>query len=183
MVYSIFLRGINTGKLKLLNVDFGEMLDKAGAKNIKTIQAAGTAVFSYKETEPVEFRKAFEEELYHYFGKNIPFLLRRKEQIEQILKNEMSTRSSSEYHDYIMLTEDPDLFEEIKQAHAPLPFTEGERLFHREGYFVWTISKGNTLNEFGSKVLGAKSFRDRLTSRNFNTIVKVAEAMDAIIEL
>lgn len=180
MIYAVFLRGINTGKVKLLNSDFEQMLHESGAANIKTIQAAGTAVFSCREPELNEFKEAFTHELAVFFQRDIPYLLRTQEQISRVLADELPKRSSSEFHDYIMLTDDPFLFAEIEQAHAPLPFTEGERLINREGYFVWTISKGNTLNEFGSKVLGSKKFRDRLTSRNLNTIEKVAEAMKKI---
>lgn len=182
MKYSVFLRGINTGKLKLLNDDFYQMLVRSGCDNVKTIQAAGTAVFSCKAADIDKVRTAFTNELLRFFGKKISFILRSEDQIDQIISELLPMRSSNEYHDYVMLTDDSSLFAEIEQAHAPIPYSQGERLANRQGYFLWTINKGSTLNDFGSKVLGAKSFKDRLTSRNLNTIEKVAEAMDNIKE-
>jgi uncharacterized protein (DUF1697 family) len=182
MIYSVFLRGINTGKLKLLNDDFSQMLTRSGCLNSKTIQAAGTAVFSCKDADMEAVRTALENELLQFFGKRISFILRSREQINQIMSDLMPIRSAIDFHDYVMLTDDSSLFAEIEQAHMPIQYSSGERLMNQQGYFLWTIEKGSTLNEFGSKVLGSKNFKDRLTSRNFNTIVKVAEAMAKIIE-
>lgn len=177
MIYAIFLRGINTGKLKLLSEDFKALLINAGCEQVKTIQAAGTAVFSSSEPNPCSIQAAIEKELSGYFGKRISSVLRSKEQIELIVSEVAPIQKGSEYHDYIMLTDDPTVFFEAEKLHTVISYLPGERLLERTDYFIWTIPKGRSLDEFGSKVLGSKSLKERLTSRNFNTIVKVAEAM------
>jgi len=41
------------------------------------------------------------------------------------------------------------------------------------GNFYWKIPKGNTLDSEFGKILGKKSFKNILTSRNINTIEKI----------
>ena len=43
--------------------------------------------------------------------------------------------------------------------------------------FYWKIPKGNTLDSSFGKILGKKSFKDKFTSRNINTIEKMVNKL------
>ena len=43
--------------------------------------------------------------------------------------------------------------------------------------FYWQTPKGNTLQSDFGKILGKKSLKDKLTSRNFNTIEKIVNKL------
>lgn len=180
MIYSVFLRGINTGGLKLKNEEFAHILYEVGCENIKTIQAAGTAVFTFSGKEITMLQKAMEDNLSEFMGKEISSILRSQEEINKILKTVEPIKSEEDYHDYIILTDTSNLFQEVIHAHESIPYSEGERLLDGEGYLLWSIKKGDTLNDFGSKILGSSKFKKKLTSRNVNTIQKAAAAMKEI---
>jgi uncharacterized protein (DUF1697 family) len=180
MIYSVFLRGINTGGLKLKNEDFGQILSKVGCIKVKPIQAAGTAVFEFEGLDKSGIQLKIEEELYGFMGKDITAIIRTKDEINKVIDTVLPMKSSEEYHDYIMFTDDSDLFKEAVLAHEPMSYSTGEKLLDGMGYFIWTIKKGDTLNEYGSKILGSSKFKKRLTSRNLNTVQKVAAAMNKI---
>ena len=182
MIYAIFLRGINTGGMKLQMSDFKNILQDAGCQKVKTIQAAGTAVFEHASESDAAFKSEIELRLTKHIGKEVNSIVKTANEIQAIIEHGEKIKSSDEYHDYIMLTSEHGLFAEISTLHESIPFTPGERLINGSGYFVWTIRKGETLADFGSKVLGSPKYKDKLTSRNFNTIQKVW-AMIKIIDV
>lgn len=180
MVYAIFLRGINTGGMKLKMDDFKNILQEASCKEITTIQNAGTAVFSFGSGDLANLKSAIETMLARHIGKPVSSMIRNMGEIKAIADRMRNSLSPADFHDYIFLTRDPSVFPEIEKMHAAVPFASGERLEPGDGYFIWTIAKGSTLNEFGKKVLGSKKYQDKLTSRNYNTIQKVFLAMGTI---
>ena len=44
--------------------------------------------------------------------------------------------------------------------------------------FYWQVPKGNTLDSTFGKVLGKKSLKDQMTSRNVNTFEKILKKME-----
>lgn len=44
----------------------------------------------------------------------------------------------------------------------------------------WIVRKGNTLEGFGSAVLGSRRYQAILTSRNLNTVEKIARGLEAL---
>jgi uncharacterized protein (DUF1697 family) len=178
MKYVIFLRGINTGGMKLAMADFKTILQDAGCRNVTTIQAAGTAVFSLSPGLDATPGAEIGRRLAELLGKPVYATIRTQGEITAMVDDVSPLKSPDEYHDYVMLTDDRDLYQEISSLHASIPYLPGERLINRFGYFIWTIPKGQTLGEFGSKVLGAAKYRSRLTSRNFSTILKILLVME-----
>ena len=178
MIYAVFLRGMNTGKRKLLMSDFKTILAAAGCRSATTIQAAGTAVFDAEEGTALDIQSEIERQLSRLIGKPVSSIIKNIDEIKAITEHGTSLKSAESFQDYIMLTDDPAVFTQVCELHKPIAFIEGERLIEGSGYFIWTVRKGHTLDEFGSKVLGSKKFRETLTSRNLNTIQKVCMIMN-----
>jgi len=177
MIYAIFLRGINTGKMKLVMSDFKNILAESGCLEVTAIQAAGTAVFRAEGDACGDLREIIETKLSKHIGKPVHSIIKNIDEIKEIIDRGASLKSPEDFHDYIMLTAGPSVFAEILKMHEEIPYLEGERLLEGRGYFIWTITRGSTLDAFGSKVLGSVKFREKLTSRNLNTMQKVYEAM------
>ena len=76
----------------------------------------------------------------------------------------------------MLLTADEAVLGEVK-PYGNYAHGEGEKLFGEKSDF-WRVKIGDTLGGFGSKVLGGPKFKNRLTSRNINTIRKVRKAME-----
>jgi uncharacterized protein (DUF1697 family) len=180
MIYVIFLRGINTGGMTLRMDDFKEILLACGCRDIMTIQAAGTAIFALAKELTPDIQADIEGQLTRHIGKPVHSIIKDSDFIRRAAGILDQIESKDGFHDYVLLTEDEGIFDEIARLHERIPFTEGERLIQGSGYFVWTIRKGDTLGEFGSKILGAKPFRDKLTSRNFRTFKKVVDTIKAL---
>ena len=125
-------------------------------------------------------KSTIETRLATHIGKPVQSIIRNMDDIKVIVDRMRNSLSPEDFHDYIFFTSDPSIYSEIEKMHATVPFTSGKRLERGDGYFIWTISKGNTLNEFGKKVLGSKKYQDKLPSRNYNTIQKVFSAMGGI---
>jgi uncharacterized protein (DUF1697 family) len=178
MTYAIFLRGINTGGMKLRMDDFRRILLVCGCSDINSIQAAGTAVFTLAQELTPAFKANIEERLTVFVGKPVHSIIKDADDIRRTAGLIDMIESRDGFQDYLMLTEDEGLFDEVNRLHEDIPFSAGERLIRGAGFFVWTIRKGDTLGEFGSKILGEKKYRDKLTSRNFSTFKKVVDAIE-----
>jgi len=176
-MYAIFLRGINTGKMKLVMSDFKNILEESGCLAVTTIQAAGTAVFRAEGDCCGNLREIIETKLSEHIGKPVHSIIRNIDEIKEIIDCGASLKSPEDFHDYVMLTSGHSVFAEILTMHETIPYLEGERLLDGTGYFIWTIKRGSTLDAFGSKVLGSVKFREKLTSRNLNTMQKVYAVM------
>jgi uncharacterized protein (DUF1697 family) len=178
MKHAIFLRGINTGGMHLAMQDFKAILQDAGCLEPATIQAAGTAVFTWDPGQGAVPRIEIERRLSELIGKPVSAIIRTQAEIEAIIRHVSAIRSSAAFHDYVMLTDDPGLFGDLQSLHEKIRDLPGERLINGKGYFIWTVPKGQTLGEFGSKVLGSATYKRKLTSRNISTIIKIRSVMD-----
>lgn len=79
--------------------------------------------------------------------------------------------SLPDYHNYIFITTE-GTEDVLMQLFDDAVYKENEQAEIVDANFYWQTPKGNTLNSDFGKVLGKKSLKDRLTSRNINTIEK-----------
>ncbi|MFB0917974.1 MAG: DUF1697 domain-containing protein [Clostridiaceae bacterium] len=192
MVLAAFLRGINTGKQNLKMQDLVYKMNEAGFNYTKSYLASGNLVFKVdeskefsSETDISEIKKKMEVKLnkliFDLTGWDIGVLVRDKVELEALVGqcNEISIPVDNvEYHMYAIFANDDGVFKEVSDLFDEYPHGEGEGIFGSYGDFFWRVRKGDTLGAFGSKVLGSKKFKERLTSRNMNTVNKVIEIMN-----
>jgi uncharacterized protein (DUF1697 family) len=177
MDYAIFLRGINTGGLKLEKHDFLAMLRTTGCRSAMTIQAAGTAVIDHAQTPDSGWMADLARQFERHFGRPVPVLIRTRAELSQILELAQANPACPECHQYVLLTDSGKLYDEIAALHQDIPYLPGEILLPGPGCLVWNIPKGETLGEFGGKILGSAQYRQQLTSRNIHTISKALALM------
>jgi len=174
--YCVFLRGINVNGIKIKMDALKKAFQRMGFTNVKTILATGNVIVSTQESN--SDRKALklfiEKELDEYFGYDAHVILRSKNDVHGLCTAAQTMIVPEAYHQYCLLCDDRELSSELKRLFDRLPHTLDESLQVTEYDAFWNVPIGFTLNsDFGSKVLGDKKYKNRLTSRNMNTIRKI----------
>jgi uncharacterized protein (DUF1697 family) len=176
----VFLRGINVNgnsiKMQELKNAFYEM----GFSNVKTILATGNVIINFTEGSPDKdtLKLKIENGLKTHFGYDAHVILRDKNEILEIYHTAQTHKVSEGYHHYLLICNHSDLPLELKQLFDSMSHAPNEQLIIFEQNIFWIVPKGNTLeSDFGSKVLGSKKYKSRLTSRNMNTIEKIVKSI------
>lgn len=177
--YGAFLRGINVNGNKIPMKALQEVFQNIGYPDAKTILNTGNVVFSADEKlDRQKLKVSIERELNQVFGYNAPVYLRTEEEITQRRESAAELSVPEGCHLYLLLCENAGLPDELAALFAEMPHLQDEQFVPLETEAFWVVPKGSTLiSAFGSKVLGAKKYQNRLTSRNMNTIMKMAELM------
>lgn len=204
MKYAAFLRGINTGKQNLKMKDLLDALEREGFIDPKAYLASGNLLLEDHlggepgmiELTADELKELISRTIQKMTGWDIGVILRSQVELDAILKDlaeadaelvetELAKTELAEagfepegYHTYVLLTADEAVLGEVKTLYGNYAHGEGEKLFGEKSDFFWRVKIGDTLGGFGSKVLGGPKFKNRLTSRNINTIRKVRKAME-----
>lgn len=173
-VYIALLRGINTGgHHKVPMVDLSKAFQEMGFVRIKTLLNSGNIIFE-GESAPLEaLEEKIRVKLESAFGFPIPVLMRKAEDIHALIaaKPFEGIKVHKEIRLYVtFLTEVPD-------HHLPVPWISPDGSFrllgikNREIFSVLDISTYKTPDAM--KIL-EQSFGKDITTRNWNTIEKIA---------
>jgi len=175
-----FLRGINVNGIAIKMAELKAAFIEMGYADAKTLLATGNVVFSLagEEQNPEDAKGRIERELSNRFGYEAHVFLRGEREIREVIEAAETIDVPEGCHLYWFVCEDKELPLELERRFQELPAASEERFWARENGAFWIVPKGSTLSsDFGSKVLGSKKFKDKLTSRNINTIGKIAQAM------
>ena len=125
-----------------------------------------------------EVKPLIENGLKATLGYDAPVYLRSISELET-LQDVTHTLSVPEgCYLYLLLCDNTALPAELDVLFAATPHSENEHFHPVAGDAFWIVPKGETLSSpFGAKVLGAKRYQNRLTSRNWNTIEKIVSLM------
>jgi uncharacterized protein (DUF1697 family) len=172
--YVAFLRGINVGgNRKIEMADLRRVLAEAGFTKIKTILASGNVLFETSETDVNSLQRAIEENLQRAFTHNISVILRSREQIQALVEANPFQGIEVTPQTRLYVTFLP----EAPYKTVPLHDIATERNFqilkvdHGEVISVLTL-----MPEFGtvdSMEIIEKEFGKKVTTRNWNTIIKI----------
>ena len=147
-----------------------DVFKKAGMKDVSSVLATGNILFKSDEA-PENLKQKLEKSLSEHFHYEAFLFLKTDEEVKEILENSPFEKDEN-LHIYSFICNSGDenlLMEEFLKTNHQVQ--EEAQLIN--GNFYWKIPKGNTLDcEFG-KILGKKSFKNILTSRNINTIEKI----------
>lgn len=151
-----------------------KVFQDAGVKDVSSVLASGNIIFS--SADSVESLKTkLEKELSDYFDYEAFLFIRNEAEIKAIFSGSPFS-SSPEYHNYVFITTE-GTEDALMQFFDGAAYKENEQAEIVRAHFYWKTPKGNTLNSDFGKVLGKKSLKDRLTSRNINTIEKILKKM------
>ncbi|MFI5263042.1 MAG: DUF1697 domain-containing protein [Candidatus Kapaibacterium sp.] len=174
--YVAFLRGINVGGNKKVPMeDLKKALASLGYKNISTLLNSGNAIFETTKGNSDNLTATIEEHLKKKFGFEIPTLVRTLDDITTLVNRDpfKGIEVTPQIRLYVsFLSEKP-------HSKLKLPYQSSEKSYtirsvsDGEVCSILTLS-GNTQSTDLMNIL-EKEFGKKITTRNWNTIVKILE--------
>lgn len=177
MKYVAFLRGINVGGNRRIKMEeLRKAFESLGFQHIKTLLAAGNVVFETLAADIDALTQKIEAKLEEVFGYNIGVILRTLDDIREI--------AEADPFKGITVTPDTRLYvtflKEKPGNTLEIPYESPQKDFrilrvtNGEVFSVLTLSP-NSRSVDAMNVL-EKEFGRRVTTRNWNTIVKILDS-------
>lgn len=201
--FAAFLRGINVNGNKIKMDALKEAFAGMGFADARTVLNTGNVVFTvgaapagearaqldrhayaapplWNDGTIPDLKRSIESGLKIVFGYDAPVYLRTASELEALRDASRAIPVPEGCHLYLLLCGDASLPAELGELFAAAAHGANERLHPAAGDAFWIVPKGETLSSvFGAKVLGAKRYQNRLTSRNWNTVEKILGLMRA----
>lgn len=174
----VFLRGINVGGVKIKMDDLKKAFKSLSYENAMTVLATGNVVIT--PLAELHLIKPFlEQGLSAYFGYDAAVQLRSRQDLRAALEAARRAPVPAGFHIYALLCDSSGTVLELSELFQALPHKDGEAFIPLSVDALWLVPEGQTLDSaFGTKVLGDKKFKNRLTSRNIRTIEKILTVID-----
>lgn len=170
MKYCAFLRGVNVNGTSIKMIDVCHVFAQAEMQEVTFVLATGNILFS-SVLNPSLIKLKLEKALSNQFNYEAFLFLKTEPELVKIFKNNPFTKSEDFHiYNFIGIEGIADLLSHEFDNSKILEKEKGEIV---EGNFFWQIAKGNTLDSAFGKVLGKKYFKEKMTSRNINTIEKI----------
>lgn len=170
MKYCAFLRGVNVNGTAMKMSEVCDVFKKAGMKDVSSVLATGNILFESGGV-PENLKQKLEKSLSEHFQYEAFLFLKTDEEVKGILENSPFEKNENLHiYSFICNSGDENL---LMQEFLKTNHQEHEEAKLIKGNFYWKIPKGNTLDSEFGKILGKKSFKNILTSRNINTIEKI----------
>ena len=144
-----------------------KVFSNAGTSEVSSVLATGNLIFS-SDKSAADLKIILEKAMSDYFNYEAFLFIKSEKEVVAIFENSPFTKAD-DLHIYAFVgTEDIEsvLLEEFNKS-------EHENATIIENIFYWQVPKGNTLDSDFGKVLGKKSLKNKITSRNLNTIEKI----------
>lgn len=173
--YCIFLRGINVNGIKISMKELKEFFVGLGFADVKTLLATGNVLVTLDEdTIENDLKETIERKLSKEFSYDAHIIIRSRSEIESIFQEASKIQLPQDYHLYVLLCDSEEVVTELSAMFDRMEHSRTEQVTPYRKELLWMVPKGDTLkSEFGSKILQNKKFKDKLTSRNINTIEKL----------
>ncbi|MDP4219218.1 MAG: DUF1697 domain-containing protein [Bacteroidota bacterium] len=168
-----FLRGINVGGHKSVPmVKAKQIFEDLGFANVRTILASGNIIFEAKDTI-VKLARIITNQLQDSFGFSIPVIVRPRADITRIVKADPFAGNSvtKDMRLYITFLPEEPLQVPRLPYHTPDNSFSVLALSDCMVFSVLDLSKNGTPEAM--KIL-EKQFGKNITTRNWNTLVKIA---------
>ncbi|WP_312305910.1 DUF1697 domain-containing protein [Chryseobacterium sp.] len=175
MKYCAFLRGVNVKGTNMKMADVCQVFKDAGMTEVSSVLASGNIVFS-SDKNAEDLKVLLEKAMSEHFSYEAFLFIRSQEETEVLWKS-IPFEKNDGLHIYGfvgMPGVEKVLMEEFQKATQ----AEDEKAQIINDIFYWQVPKGNTLDSTFGKVLGKKSLKDQMTSRNINTFEKVLKKME-----
>ncbi|WP_027377252.1 DUF1697 domain-containing protein [Kaistella palustris] len=168
--YCAFLRGVNVKGTTMKMAEVCRIFTQNGMEQVTSVLATGNIIFSSTLKAP-ELNPLLQKSLSDHFNYDAFLFLKTEEEIKNIYTHN-PFQKNTDFHIYIFIGSEGIeniLSEEFRKSEK----SEGEESHIVNGTFYWKIVKGKTLDSDFGKVLGRKNLKDKLTSRNINTLEKI----------
>lgn len=168
--YCAFLRGVNVNGTSMKMAEACKVFTNAGMKNVSSVLASGNIRFS-SDNNKMELKRILENAMSEYFHYDAFVFIKTEKEIEDILSKNPFSKAEN-FHIYAFIGT-ANIEETLLQEFKNSVVSENESGIIVDHTFYWQIAKGNTLKSDFGKVLGKKYLKEKITSRNINTIEKI----------
>jgi uncharacterized protein (DUF1697 family) len=175
--YALLLRGVNVGtKNSLPMVELRGMLETIGCTDVQTYVQSGNAVFDTK-LGAAPLTKAIEGVLSRYMGRPVATTLRTHAQMSAIVDGHpFEEVATTPARLCVTFLSNPPARSEI----APLHDQDfGPELFHVSRKEIYTWHPNGQARSPLATALGKLPLRGAVTTRNWNTVMKLVEMLAA----
>lgn len=171
--YSVFLRGINVGGIRIAMKDLAAALTAAGYTRVSTLLASGNVVLDAETVDAAALKADVEAVLREQFGYEAWVIVVPPERLAAIVDAYPFAAVADEVqrHDYVVFAATPDAVPDVLAA-GPEP-VDGERFTAGDQVLYWQVPRGNSLETPLARELGRARHKPVLTTRNMNTLHKV----------
>lgn len=176
--YVALLRGINVGgHHKVPMADLRKEMGKMGYKKVITLLNSGNVIFDGTSGLEVKLENEIAAHLEKVFGFAIPILIRRAEEIIELIDHNP--------FENIEVTKDIRLYvtflKEMPEKKLPLPWISEDQSFRileiRNRTICSVLDLSGTKTVKGMEAL-EQLFGKNITTRNWNTLNRIAEKME-----
>ena len=174
MKYCAFLRGVNVKGTNMKMAEVCQVFKDAGMKEVSSVLASGNIVFS-SDKNAQDLKTLLEKAMSEYFSYEAFLFIRSQEETE-LFWNSIPFEKNEGFHIYGFVGM-PGIEKVLMEEFQKATQAENEKAEIVNDLFYWQVPKGNTLDSTFGKVLGKKSLKDQMTSRNINTFEKVLNKM------
>jgi uncharacterized protein (DUF1697 family) len=171
MEYIILLRGINVGGRTIPMAELKACFEKAGYRKVRTVLQTGNVILDSPEKKAATLRARVESLLSKTFGYPARVLVLAPETLRALAEKYPFTGVGSEFHRYIVFTEDG--FEKELVKLAGTLDKSMEEIKAGKDVLYWRVRKGSTLDSDFGKLMGKAAAKHFMTNRNLNTLEKV----------
>lgn len=171
--YVALLRGINVGGSKLIKMpELCRIFTSLGLKNVKTYIQSGNVLFDSAKTDSAALTKQIEKGIHEAVGFEVPVVLRTVPELEAIIKlNPFKKVSAADAKLYV------SFLVEKHKSQLTLPFLSAKKdceFIHLSPREVFTVAYAlPTARPAEFMTLIEKEFGKGVTTRNWNTVVKI----------
>ena len=170
-----FLRGINVGgHHKVPMAELRERLGETGCVNVRTLLNSGNIVFEFETKNSKDPELKIEEHLSKSFGFAIPLILRTKQDILNLVQD--NPFEKIEVHKNIRLY--CSFLKDKPDAELNLPYFSQDNAFRiisiKDRIICSVLDLAGTETTKGMQEL-EKLFGKNITTRNWNTILKIMD--------
>lgn len=174
--HALFFRGVNVGKRRIAMADLRDMLRGLGGDDVQTVLQSGTAVISHPEEGAKEIERLVEAAFASRFGFESWTHARGRADLDQVVARNPFPEFAGEHPDHLLVSFGRDEFDLTAVEAVQSQVTGPERLaaVARELYVVFPDGIGTSTLP---RVKGYTKLIGQATARNWNTVVKVRDAL------
>jgi len=172
--YVALLRGINVGGNKLIKMtELSRIFTSLGLKNVKTYIQSGNVLFDSSKTDSIALTKQIEKGLRQAVGFEVPVVLRTVRELEGIVKLNpfAKIRANADAKLYVSFLVEQHKSQLSIPLLSPKKDCEIIHLTTREVFAVSFPQPNGRNGEFMTLI--EKEFGKAVTTRNWNTVVKI----------
>lgn len=165
-----FLRGINVGGNKKVPMsELKLLLEKSGFKNVKTVLASGNVIFEREDKEIAEIQNIMEK----YFGFSIPTIVVPFDVISRLTKSGpfQNIDITKETVCYVTLSNEKTVSTIAIPSQVP---DQSFQIIHVSDVAVFSVIDKKKIKTTEVMKFLEKEFGKTITTRNYNTILKIA---------